>query len=215
VAHNTDFHQFMLYTPVPGTPLYAEMNEQGRMLPDIDLADIHGQDKFNFQHAAISREDSKRWLDWAFRRDFELNGPSIYRICRTTMEGWLRYKNDPDPRVRARFQWEARSLRDGYAAALWAMEKHLRRTNEAVSERIRALRKDVGREFGLLSRVVTRAIGPVLLWNVRREERRLARGETYEPRTIIERRNWDWAAPLVSPAPGVAGLTTQEQSSGG
>ena len=21
VAHNTDFHQFMLYTPVPGTPL--------------------------------------------------------------------------------------------------------------------------------------------------------------------------------------------------
>jgi hypothetical protein len=215
VAHNTDFHQFMLYTPVPGTPLYAEMNAQGRMLPGIDLADIHGQDRFNFEHAAISREDSKHWLDWAFRRDFELNGPSIYRICRTTLEGWMRYKNDPDPRVRARFQWEARSLRDGYAAALWAMEKHLRRTNEAVSERIRALRKDVGREFGLLSRVVTRAIGPVLLWNVRREERRLARGETYEPRTIIERRNWDWAAPLVTPAPGVAGLTAQEQSSGG
>jgi hypothetical protein len=95
------------------------------------------------------------------------------------------------------------------------MEKHLRRTNEAVSERIRELRKDVGREFGLLSRVVTQAIGPVLLWNVRREEKRLAKGQTYEPRTIIERRNWDWAAPLVSPAPGVAGLTAQEQSSGG
>jgi hypothetical protein len=55
----------------------------------------------------------------------------------------------------------------------------------------------------------------VLLWNVRREERRLAKGQTYEPRTIIERRNWDWAAPLVSPAEGIAGLTTQEQSSGG
>jgi hypothetical protein len=99
------------------------------------------------------------------------------------------------------------------------MEKHLRRTNEAVSERIRALRKDVGREFGLFSRVVSRAIGPVLLWSVRREERRLARGETYEPHTIIERRNWDWAAPLIlpgaSPAPGVAALTAQEQSSGG
>jgi hypothetical protein len=219
VSHNTDFHQFMLYTPVPGTPLFAEMDAQGRMLPDIDLADIHGQDRFNFEHAAISREDSKHWLDWAFRRDFELNGPSIYRICRTTLEGWLRYKNDPDPRVRARFQWEARSLRDGYAAALWAMEKHLRRTNEAVSERICALRKDVGREFGLLSRIVTQAIGPVLLWNVRREEKRLARGETYEPRTIIERRNWDWAAPLIlpgaSPAPGVSGLTAQEQSSVG
>jgi hypothetical protein len=215
VAHDTDFHQFMLYTPVPGTPLFQEMDQQGRMLPNVDLADIHGQDQFNFEHAAISRADSKRWLDWAFRRDFERNGPSVYRICRTTLEGWLRYKNDPDPRVRARFQWEARSLKDGYAAALWAMEKHLRRTNETVSQKIRELRKDVSREFGLFSSVVSRAVGPVLLWSARREEKRLAQGMTYEPSTIIERRNWDWSAPLASAAPTLAGLTTQEQSSGG
>ena len=59
VAHGTDFHQFMLYTPVPGTPLYKEMAEQGRMLTDIEFADVHGQYKFNFRHAAISREDSE------------------------------------------------------------------------------------------------------------------------------------------------------------
>src|SRR5215469_12662973 len=45
VAHDTDFHQFMLYTPVPGTPLYQEMAEQGKLLP-VNLADIHGQHKF-------------------------------------------------------------------------------------------------------------------------------------------------------------------------
>src|SRR5665811_1119882 len=54
VAHDTDFHQFMLYTPVPGTPLFFEMKEQGRMLPGVNLADIHGQHEFNFAHAAIS-----------------------------------------------------------------------------------------------------------------------------------------------------------------
>ncbi len=190
VAHDTDFHQFMLYTPVPGTPLFFEMTEQGRMLDGVNLADIHGQDRFNFEHAAISREQSKSLLDWAFRRDFERNGPSIYRIVRTTFQGWLRYKNDPDPRVRARFVWEAKSLRDGYAAALWAMEKHLRGANDAVVERIHSLRKEVGREFGFFSRVLTHVLGPVLLWSVRREEKRLAAGVTYEPRTIIERRNW-------------------------
>jgi radical SAM superfamily enzyme YgiQ (UPF0313 family) len=195
VSHDTDFHQFMLYTPVPGTPLFAEMSQQGRMLDGVDLADIHGQDSFNFEHAAISREDSKRFLDWAFRRDFERNGPSIYRIVRTTFNGWLRYKNDPDPRVRARFAWEARSLRDGYAATLWAMEKHLRGANEAVAEKIRALRKQLGAEFGLVSRVLAQALGPVLLWTARREAKRLAAGVTYEPRTIIERRNW---APLTA-----------------
>jgi hypothetical protein len=187
------------------------MTEQGRMLENVDLADIHGQDRFNFRHAAISREDSKRWLDWAFRRDFERNGPSIYRICRTTLEGWLRYKNDPDQRVRARFAWEARSLRDGYAAALWAMEKHLRRSNTAVSERIRDLRKQVGREFGLVSQVVSRALGPVLLWSARREERRLAEGQTYEPETIIERRNWTWGKTAECAAPAT-GLPAQQES---
>ena len=205
VAHDTDFHQFMLYTPVPGTPLYAEMNGQGRMLDGVELADIHGQDKFNFRHAAISREDSKRFLDYAFRRDFERNGPSIFRICRTTMNGWLRYKDDPDARVRARFAWESRSLKDGYAAALWAMEKHLRHSNAPVSARIRDLRREVGKEFGLVSRAVTQLLGPVLWWSARREERRLAAGATYEPQTIIERRNWE-ARPEEMAAPVGFGL---------
>jgi hypothetical protein len=198
ISHDTDFHQFMLYTPVPGTPLFDEMTGQGRMLEGVDLADIHGQDQFNFRHAAISREDSKRWLDWAFRRDFELNGPSLYRICKTTLEGWRRYKNDPDARVRARFTWEARALRDGYAAALWAMERYLRDANTAVSQQIHQLRKDIGREFGFASSILSRAIGPYLLWTARREERRLAQGYTYEPRTIIERTNWDTPVPQAA-----------------
>jgi radical SAM superfamily enzyme YgiQ (UPF0313 family) len=190
VAHETDFHQFMLYTPVPGTPLYAEMVEQGRMLDNINLADIHGQHKFNFEHAAISRDESKTFLDWAFRRDFERNGPSLYRICKTTLAGWKRYKDCPDARVRARFEWEVRSLRNAQSGLLWAMEKQLRRTNQAVSQQVRALRKELGQEFGFFSRATARLLGPLLLWTSRREEKRLAAGQTYEPETIIERRNW-------------------------
>jgi radical SAM superfamily enzyme YgiQ (UPF0313 family) len=208
VEHDTDFHQFMLYTPVPGTPLHAEMTREGRMFDDVNLADIHGQDQFNFRHAAISREDSKRFLDGAFRRDYERNGPSIYRICRTTLEGWKRYKHDPDLRVRARFEWEARALRDGYAAALWAMEKHLNRTNPAVAQKVRTVRKDIAREFGVVSSLVSHAVGPLLLWSARREERRLAAGETYEPETIVQRRNWD-GTPQTN-APGLVVLQPAE-----
>lgn len=179
------------------------------MLPDIPLADIHGQHAFNFEHAAISKKDSKHWLDYAFRRDFERNGPSIYRICRTTLEGWKRYKNDADARVQARFAWEARSLRDGYAAALWAMEHRLRRTNAAVAAQIRALREEVAAEFGLVSRVVSAALGPLLLWTAKREERRLAAGVTYEPSTIVERRNWAGGSVKERPAPALVQLAAQ------
>jgi radical SAM superfamily enzyme YgiQ (UPF0313 family) len=190
VAHDADCHQFMLYTPVPGTPLHAEMEGQDRMLDDVDLADIHGQYKFNFKHEHISRDDSKSWLDWAFERDFEMNGPSLYRMMRTMYGGWKRYGQDADARVRTRVSFEADKLKRGYGAALWAMERYLRESNRTVSERIEELRRQLEDEFGTLSRVLDHAIGPVLLWSARREAHAFPAGRPMEPRTFVERRNW-------------------------
>jgi radical SAM superfamily enzyme YgiQ (UPF0313 family) len=190
VSYQTDFHQFMLYTPVPGTPLYQEMADQGRLLTDVDPADIHGQYKFNFRHAAISRDDSKRFLDWAFWRDFESNGPSLYRMCQTMLQGWQRYKDYPDPRVRERFTREAKKLSSAYNAALWVMEREFKKVNRSVSERIHQLRREVEKEFPVIARLTAASLGPILLWSTRREENRLASGRTYEPPTFVERRNW-------------------------
>lgn len=190
VSHDTDFHQFMLYTPVPGTPLHQQMSEEGRMLRDVDYADVHGQFKFNFKHAAISRDDSKRFLDWAFWRDFEANGPSLYRISRTLMAGWKRYKDSPDARIRERFAREMHKLNGIYSSALWAMERQFRKVDGRVSEQIRGLRQEFKQEGGAVSRMMPAVLGPMLLWSTRREEKRLARGRTYEPPTILERRNW-------------------------
>jgi len=190
VSHDTDFHQFMLYTPVPGTPLYEQMKEEGRLLRDVDYADVHGQFKFNFKHAAISREDSKRFLDWAFWRDFQANGPSLYRISRTLLAGWKRYKDWPDARVRERFAGEMQRLSGIYGSALWAMERQFQKVDRGVSEQIRAVRREFQSESGIVSRMLPAVLGPVLLWTTRREERRLARGKTYEPPTILERTNW-------------------------
>jgi hypothetical protein len=180
----------MLYTPVPGTPLYREIDDAGRLLDDVDLADIHGQFKFNFRHAAISRDDSKKFLDYAFLRDFERNGPSLFRICQTTFEGWKQYRDSADARIRARFDREAKSLKLVYASALWAMEHKLRKTNAAVSERVKALRQEIERALGPLASLSAGILGPVLLLSTLREELRLARGKTYEPPTIVERMHW-------------------------
>jgi B12 binding domain/Radical SAM superfamily len=190
VGYQTDFHQFMLYTPAPGTPLYQEMSDQGRLLTDVDLADMHGQYKFNFRHGAISRDDSKRFLDWAFWRDFERNGPSLYRMCQTMLQGWRRYKDYPDPRVRERFARQMRKLSGAYNAALWVMEREFTKVNRGVSEQIHNLRREVEKEFPVIARLTAASLGPILLWSTRREEKRLAAGRTYEPPTFVERRNW-------------------------
>ena len=187
VAHQTVFHQFMLYTPMPGTALHAQIAAEGRLLTDVDLADTHGQFKFNFRHAAISRDESKVLLDRAFRLDFERNGPSLFRLMQTMMQRWQRYRSDVDPRVRARVEVSATQLRGGFGAALWAMERYLRAGNAPVSERIRALRLNTEREFGARTAAVNRVIGPLLLWSSKRDARRHPSGRTLEPRTFVER----------------------------
>jgi radical SAM superfamily enzyme YgiQ (UPF0313 family) len=189
VRHDTDFHQFMLYTPVPGTPLYKQVQAEGRLL-DVDLADIHGQFQFNFQHPAISQEDSERFLNYAFQRDFDVNGPSIFRMSRTSFSGWQRYHNHPDPRVRARFARDGRMLRYFYSGALWAMERKLGKSNPAVTAKIHAFREELERALGPKAALAASLVGPALLWTSNREERRLKHGQTYEPPTFVERTNW-------------------------
>ena len=130
VRHNTDFHQFMLYTPLPGTPLHAEFSAQGRMLDESEcpLADTHGQFRFNYRHPHIPSGLESELIVRAFQRDFSVNGPSMVRILRTTLAGWKRYKNHPDPRIRRRFAWEVEGMATTYSAVVGAVKRYYRRT---------------------------------------------------------------------------------------
>jgi radical SAM superfamily enzyme YgiQ (UPF0313 family) len=188
VEHETDSHQFMLYTPVPGTPLYREMAAQGRILPDVDLADIHGQYKFNFQHTAIGRDESKALLDGAFARDYERNGPSLFRLVETMFNGWRRYKDDVDARVRRRVAHEAQQLRTGYAPVIWAIDHYLRETAHPAAERVSAFRQQFERELGIVARTTSRVAGPMLHWAARRDAARYPLGRPLEPATFVDRR---------------------------
>lgn len=195
VDHDTDFHQFMLYTPVPGTPLYEHHKNQGTLLPAIDDADTHGQYRFNFRHPQISREQSGKFLLHAFARDYESNGPSIMRIARTIFLGWKKHKDHPEKRVRERYRREANGLIFHYSAALWAMERYFKGRNQPLVRKISHLRQGINAEFGLRSALLGQ-IGGRMVWKmISREEKRLKEGWTYEPPTFVERKNWNAAKP--------------------
>ena len=187
VGHGSDFHQFMLYTPIPGTPLYAEheANSTLRSFIDVPVADTHGQLLFNYQHPHIKNGEEGKYLLRAFERDFEVNGPSVVRIARTTLEGWKRYKNHPDPRIRARFALEASNLPVRYAGVLWAA-RHRYRDDAHRKDLIGGILEDLHAEFGWKSRLAAPISGRYLYRMLRREERRLESGWTYEPPTYYE-----------------------------
>jgi hypothetical protein len=85
---------------------------------------------------------------------------------------------------------EAQQLRSGHGAVLWAMEKYLRDSNPAISDRVGELRREIERELGGLSRAIHHLAGPLLLWSAHREARFGPTGRRLEPRTFVERRNW-------------------------
>jgi radical SAM superfamily enzyme YgiQ (UPF0313 family) len=188
VAHDTEFHQFMLYTPVPGTPLYAEHRANGTLLSQQECpdADTHGQLRFNYRHPRIHNGEETEYLLRAFRRDFEVNGPSVTRIARTLLRGWLALKDHPDPRVRERIAFETKDLATQYAGALWASERWFGRSNPALAAGLRATRREVERAFGWKASLAARIIGPVVLATLWLEQRRLRAGRTYEPPTFYE-----------------------------
>jgi len=188
VGHDTDFHQFMLYTANPGTPLYAEHMAAGTLLPESKLpaADSHGQYRFNFQHSHIRNGEEEKFLLDAFRRDFEVNGPSLARMIRTLLKGWLRYKNHPDKRIRKRFEWEIAPVRTTYSFAVWAMRRWYK-NDKRIYKKLDSLLTDIYAEFGLKTRVFTPVAGLYIYFCLLRENRQLANGRSYEPRTFYEK----------------------------
>lgn len=184
VSYDTDFHQFMLYTPIPGTPLYEKHKQAGTLLSDEEFppADTHGQYRFNYRHRYITDNREEGYILDAFRRDFEVNGPSLARLIRTFLKGWQRYKDHPSRRIRDRFAREVRPIRTAYAGAVWAMRKWYD-GNEAMRGKLDSLLKDLYRTFGWKTRIIAPPIGMYVYWSIKREDRKLARGWTYEPET--------------------------------
>ncbi|MEW6260457.1 MAG: radical SAM protein [Thermodesulfobacteriota bacterium] len=188
VSHATDFHQFMLYTPNPGTQLYEKHKAEGSLLTsdEIDIADTHGQYRFSFRHPHIPAGWETKFLADAFQRDFEVNGPSLARLIRTQMEGWKRYRNHPDARIRRRIAWENRSMATTYAGAVWAMQRWFGRLGKPLPM-LDSLLSEMKASFGWQARVLAPVVGMRLLVSMRAEDRRLREGKTYEPTTFLEK----------------------------
>ena len=188
VSHNTVFHQFMLYTPVPGTPLYKQHHKNGTLLGEDErpAADNHGQYRFNYRHKYIRSGEETGYLRSAFVRDFEVNGPSLARMMRVLLAGWKRYKNHPDPCIRKRFQWEIRSLKTTYASAVWAMKRWYKGEKQMYNT-LREMLQDIYREFGWKTRIIAPLLGRFIHAATKREQKRLEAGWTYEPATYYEK----------------------------
>ena len=155
----------------------------------MEPGDAHGQSTFNYRHPHIRNGEEAEFLLRAFQRDFQVNGPSVVRIIRTLLTGWQRYKDHPNPRIRAASRTRRAICRSTTPAA-WACRQRYR-DDPHRRQLIAGVLDELCAEFGEVARsACPDRRPPPLPWPATRGAR-LQQGWTYEPPTFYETNSAD------------------------
>ena len=112
-----DFAQFMLLTPIPVTGLYLDQQRRGLLRMDLPFQEWHGQKRLSYHHPAFNDDDPEKWINLAFRQDYEENSSSMFRMAETAVRGYehLAAMTDRDACL------EARMMQCSEKARSWSM----------------------------------------------------------------------------------------------
>ncbi|MBN1269580.1 MAG: hypothetical protein JXB04_08335, partial [Kiritimatiellae bacterium] len=186
VGLNADMVQFMLYTGMPVTRLYEEHKARGLLKADLPYEEWHGQNMMNWNHAAFPNGEAKHWLDLAFRRDFEVNSSSIYRMTDTALRGYRRLSGmtSRDACLEARMRQLGRRTRL-YSHLLPVVARHA--VNDAERRRARALDLEQQKLLGPVTPAERCLRFGAGLLAARWDLRLRLFGDRIQPRTIVTR----------------------------
>lgn len=107
----SDFSQFMELGPTPGTQLYRDYEEAGKLLADIPWPKKHGQDEIWFHHPEFTLPESARYLKDAFVRKYEEQGPGVLSMAHTAVKGYLTLRAEIEDREKKGLVWDPETLR--------------------------------------------------------------------------------------------------------
>lgn len=184
VGLEADLVQFMLLTPLPTTALYQDHKRRGLLRENLPFEEWHGQKYLTFRHPEFPGDSAEKWIMAAFRKDYEVNSSSMYRIVETVFRGYRRLADLPQRDVCLELrmeQFRRRTLE--YAGILPLVAKYA--VNELERTRAMALDREIAKLFGepsmkeRLRRVVILALA--MRWKLRCR----FLGDEMQPSTIV------------------------------
>jgi len=178
--------QFSHYAPVPGTPLWDRMRDEGRLIPGIPWEDMHAFNEPWFYHPNFTTQEGRDIQEEAYQRDFHELGPSWFRLIETEYRGWEYLRKSDKPHLRARADFFAQQMRT-YKILLAAMDylvptAHMR-------ELIKDVRRQLEGSFGAVNLLHVAAASGIFLTGRFREFRNRHWGDVIQPPTRVIRYN--------------------------
>ena len=111
IGMNTDMHQFMQLTPLPGTPLYERYTNEGKLIPEFPYTKLSGQNVLSFYHPHFNSEEATSLTRHAFRKKYEAGGPGVVNMAHTALKGYERAVQDFELRRSQSVCWNPDTLR--------------------------------------------------------------------------------------------------------
>lgn len=206
LSYGCTYNQFMLYMAMPGTALWKQMKAESRLKEDFPWCDIHGQHAQNWTHPRISDDVMGEKLDGAFRRDFEVLGPSILRMIETHFRGYRNTASWNHELVQMRRAMVRKKL-PFYAMLLGAMMADLKAMGNPTHEKARRLRDEIVAACGWKTKLACLVSRPYVAHRLRTARRDYERSvrlqKAPEPSCVVTHYGaFDACAPSVVPTPG-------------
>ncbi len=176
LSHDCVYNQFMLYMPIPGTGLWEEMKAAGKLKQGFPWMEIHGQARQNWHHPHLAEAELEERLDRAFVEDFEVLGPSLYRMMKVHYDGYVKTRDWDHELVQLR-RAATKKMFVIYLPLLGAMSKDLGRMNHRVCGRLDELREALLAETGLSGRAASALATPLVRASMALEARRHRRAQ--------------------------------------
>jgi hypothetical protein len=110
IGLKTDLAQFVAITPCPGTPLFEEMRAAGRLLDDYPFHKQNGLNRIYYSHPNFHPDETSGFIDGAFRKNFEVNGPGILNLAQTSIEGYKNVREIHERQEMDGWRWDETAL---------------------------------------------------------------------------------------------------------
>ena len=136
--------QFLISTPSRGTPLYAQLEKEGRLFNDAPNKNADG---FNliFDHPNFTPERLSKLQMLFYKEDYERLGPSAFRFVETQLMGFRNLKDSSDSLLRARAKYYQGLCKSIYPLIPTGIRYA---PNEKIRKWIKELSHELYNEFG-------------------------------------------------------------------
>ncbi len=174
ISLGSDLLQFMQLGLLPGTRIYKEYDELGKLIRDFPWQRRHGQDTIWFRHPNFTLPESSEYLKNAFKKKYEVHGPGILNMAHTTVRAYLTAETEMKAREARGFSWDPETLKytkqpgagsDSYMALrLKAMRKNALKFRPALNTMIRyAPNEESARKGRMVADLYNKTFGPATL----------------------------------------------------